>query len=85
MPSRGVSVLLPGLPREFQFCYLAFHGNRGHAVLLDDEKLTLTELGRLLRKHRAATNNIIHIASCYGLQVAPAALKACCAGIRPRN
>ncbi len=54
---------------EYEFCYLAFHGNRGKAILLDDDALSLRDLGRMLRKHRAANNAVIHIASCYGLRV----------------
>jgi hypothetical protein len=54
---------------SYEFCNLAFHGNHGRAMLLDDEAITLDELGRLLRKYRAAVNAVIHVASCYGLRV----------------
>lgn len=54
---------------EYEFCYLAFHGNRGHAVLLDDDRFSLMELAELLRKYRAAKDGVVHVASCYGLHV----------------
>lgn len=55
--------------KHYEFCYLAFHGDRGRAVLLDDDDLTLSELARLLKQRRAAKNAVVHIGSCYGLRV----------------
>ncbi len=56
--------------KDYEFCYLAFHGNRGRAVLLDDDGVSLEELGSLLGKYRAAKDAVVHVASCYGLRVA---------------
>ncbi|HEY1777061.1 MAG TPA: hypothetical protein VGG41_12955 [Solirubrobacteraceae bacterium] len=59
---------------DYEVCYLAFHGDNGKAILLDDRGLSLRSLGSLLNKHRAGRRAIIHLASCYGLKVSQATM-----------
>jgi hypothetical protein len=61
---------------NYQFAYLAFHGTRGRAVFLDDDSLSLNELGQLLREQRAGKDAVIHLGSCYGMKVTEEALEA---------
>lgn len=61
--------------RQYEFAYLAFHGDKGKALLLDRDALTLEDLGKLIRRCGAGEGKIIHIASCYGLRVSPSELK----------
>lgn len=62
---------------DHDFGYLAFHGDRGKAVLLDDgSQISLANLGRRLKETKAAKDAVIFIASCYGLAVSPQSLQS---------
>ncbi len=56
--------------KDFEFLYLAFHGNSRRALVFDDEPaLSLQELGQLIRDSNVPKDFIIHLGSCYGLRV----------------